>query len=68
MTYVYTFVMDTAAITNAEGWPRYSHRVYDYCLLCDKRLDVKGDLSSLDCGGDCLACIDLIEQEFATDA
>lgn len=24
-TYVYTFIMDTAVITNVEGWPRYCH-------------------------------------------
>ncbi len=27
------------------------------CKLCKREMDIKGDLTSKDCGGDCLRCM-----------
>lgn len=32
-----------------------------YCLICAREIDVPDDRLSLDCGGDCLGCMEFIE-------
>ena len=39
----------------------------NHCNLCKRLLDQKDDQKSLDCGGDCLGCIQEIEREMRGD-
>jgi hypothetical protein len=33
------------------------YRIKGHCQICDRKLNVKGDARSVDCGGDCRQCM-----------